>query len=325
MKSRVIKLITTLLVIFTLVGCKKDSSDTNAEAVNSRIISEKWYSDNQLSYELSYEYSGNKLSRLSSSSGNLEWLFEYPDKNKITYNYFRSDGPDFSDNGSGIITLVDNKVTEITMDDIGPYGEYKYKATLVYNSDGEIESIKYYDYDGSWIFYSEDTFTYSSGKLVQIMYSYPTEVPISEYRYAFTYNGDELNDQVYSRRESGGDWIERSKKNYTYNLGKITKMISYWKNQTSWVEEWDEEYTYDNNGYLIEKATSKYKERTEYTYEDGSGNYAQIFEFMENDGEIDNNPDLTPVPNKSKVSVRDLMNTHKFTPRHSFINTFSPF
>jgi hypothetical protein len=280
-----------VLIIICLFGCKKDKENEITSEFNHRIVSEKMYTNiDQLDYETTYEYSGNRLSRILAYDEKVEFSFQYPDNNTITFNYTEDIESIYE--GSGIISLTNNMVSEIVFDN-------ETKAVYNYNSDGEIAAIKYYDFDGSWILYEEDVFTYSSGKLIQIKSSYPYEVPVSEYKYVYSYNGEELKESIYSHREGENPWIEESKSAYSYNFGKISKITFFYNNETTWLEEGFEEYTYDANGNLIEIYNSKYAERTVYTYEEGSGNYRQIFDFAIEpvDFEIDYKPNLEPIPN----------------------------
>jgi YD repeat-containing protein len=296
------------VLLFIISSCKKDKStlEDYVSPFNYRIISEVWYENDQFSEEFTYEYSGSRLTKISSLSDWIKMNFQYPDNNKITFDYHESDGLDNTYVISGQITLSDNKVTEINMDEEG-------KVTYNYNSEGKISKIRYYD-PGSSVYYEEDVFTYNSGKLIQIIISYLDEEPPNDFRYVYTYNGNEHNEQFYSHRVSGGPWEEWGKSGYTSKDGKISKITDYNYYNSEYTEQGNEEYSYDNFGNLIETVenwNSTQTFRIEYTYEEEGGNYRQIFDYLEGVGcEIDYDPSFAPKPNKSQSNGQHNLNSH---------------
>lgn len=281
MKKHLFILIAVMLVILSvLTSCKKDN-DNNGVISEYRIVSEKIYDeDQQLDGESLYEYSDNKLSNASytDDTESEEYHFEYPSENKILVNYTELYYDDDFDDHEGIfeITLSDNKVIEVVED-------MQWKTIITYNASGDIEKAKSYNYYDGWELREETTFKYSSGKLVQITYQeyYGT---MYEHKDEFTYNGEEINEIVCWQKEDG-IWMGNFKYVYTYNSGNIIKIISY--NYDEDYEVWWEcesnYFNYDSHGNLISYeyvVGDEYYEKTEYSYEEGRGNFRQIFNSM---------------------------------------------
>jgi hypothetical protein len=310
MKNLSIRILSLCAILLLLIAsCKKDKSTLSdyISPFNYRIVSEVWYENDQFSDEYIYEYSGNRITKISSISENYVVTFEYPDNNTIIFN--------FSDEGSGRMTLSNNKVTEMTLDN-------EQRVAFNYNSEGRIENIKYYDYNSS-DYYDDITFTYSSGKLVQVIDSYPDEEPPSEYRSVYTYNGDEHKEVFNSSRVSGGQWEESGKSVYTYINGKISKITNYVLYDSEYNEYQRYEFIYDSNDNLIQKSEfyQIYESKVEYNYEEEGGNYRQLFEFLEGvDYEIDWEYNFGPQPNKSQTLDRHNLSTHYHGPLNFFTN-----
>jgi hypothetical protein len=123
---------------------------------------------------------------------------------------------------------------------------------------------------------------------------------------------------------AGGPWEEWGKSVYTYTDGKINKITDYDYYNSEYTEQGNEEYSYDNFGNLIgtiENWNSTQTFRIEYTYEEGGGNYRQIFEYLEGvDYEIDYDPKFAPKPNKSQNTEQHNLNTHFPAPLKLLIN-----
>ena len=307
MKKQVIKLMTVLLVIFTITGCKKDSNNSNVETFSHRIISEKYYTGDILEGEGLYEYSGNKLSNASYTirasyitpnaiiNVSKVNLFEYPSANMITGSYTEKyDG--VIQNVSEIEIKLDNsKVIEIT--------EGEYKCIYTYNNSGQIEEIVDYESD---ILRDNDTYTYTSGKLTQMIHvSYEGSLTFL-YKCDYTYNGDEINEKIEYNKE-GEVWEIVGKGVFTYTSGKLVKILYYSYSNNNWVlSVYHSEFKYDSDGNLIESASINSEnlestEKTKYYYEDGSGNYRQIFDAY-------NYFQTEPIPNKKSPTINRVIN-----------------
>lgn len=300
--TRLIPVCVALLLIIS--ACKK--KDSGSTGFTHRIISEKSYSNDVLQGEGTYEYTGNKLSSILSTSGNWtsEYLITYPQANKINVSYSETDGTNTYD-GTAVITLENDRVIEV-LD--GPED----KTTISYNSDGTIASTKYYYLDGTWILSDESTFTYNSGKLVLIYMIEYGDVNYED-KYTFSYNGDVLKDQVHTYLE-GEVWNNCHKYSYTFTADKVSKINYYYFDGSSWADNGYEEFSYDSHGNLVETTDfyGDYTDRYEYTYEEGQGNFRQIFENLEYDY-------MYPMPNKKSQSLeKDINGRHKFNPSTLF-------
>jgi hypothetical protein len=293
--TRLIPLGIALLLIVS--ACKK--KDSGSTGFTHRVISEKSYSDNVLQGEGTYVYSGNKLSSMSGTYGNWtsEYLFTYPAADKINVSYSETDGVNTYEYVA-ILTVANDKVVEV-LDGT----EDKY--TFSYNSDGNIVSIKDYYLDGSWILGYESTYTYSSGKLMLISSIEYGDVSNYEDKYTFSYDGDVLTAQVHTYK-SGDAWTNCHKYAYTFTSGKISTINYYYHDGSAWVDSGYEDFLYDDHGNLIE--VSDETDRTEYTYEEGNGNFRMIAESMDYEY-------MYPTPNKKSQSLeKNFHGTHKFNP-----------
>lgn len=313
MKTNLIKFIPVTIAILILIsGCKK--KDDGPEQFNFRIISVKTYTNNKLDGQSSVEYSGDRISKVSDTQTTPpeNYLFTYPDNDKINISYTYTEG--------GVVktetinaTLNNNKITEI----LDVYGTDKYKTTLSYNADGKVEKISEYDFTSTWVLNRDETYTYGSGKLIQLLSTGYGSTPNYEDKNVYSYNGDELKEVIYSYRQTGGTWTESSKSVYTYTSGKVSKITDNYKNGTAWTESGRSEYSYDIDGNLTKElnysGTNIYS--TEYTYEKGSGNFRLIYNIMSS-GNYDN---IYPIPTKKSQTVEG--NTvHNFNRGRSFSN-----
>ncbi len=294
-----IRIITTLLVISALVGCRKDSSNNNVETF-SRIVSEKNYSGDVLEGVTLYEYSNNKISKISYSDPNSssEGYLEYPGENLITGSYTDNYYGDVQ-NGTIEIKLDNNSVIE--------YNDGEEKYSFSYNSSAQIEEIILYESD---ILASVDNYIYSSGKLVQRIYAeYGGGDVIWQDKREYTYTGNEIN-EITGYIKEGDAWVSSDKEVYTYTSGKITKIQRYSYQDNSWViYPWYQEYKYDTYENLVEYAViypgnEGSMEKTTYSYEEGEGNYRQIYYA------IDFYPTY-PIPNKKSLGFRRSMTFKK--------------
>jgi hypothetical protein len=284
MKYQSILLPLTMFILTGINGCTKNDNPNGTDTFSHRIISEKSYSDDILKGEVLYEYSGSKITKCSSTylSGAIApggdvsvskiTTFQYPDKNSITGTYtLKYDG--VIQSVSDIeIKLVNDKVTEII--------EGEDRITVTYNSSGQIEERTEYESDR---LSGNATYSYSLGKLIEMLNVSYEGSSVYQNKYLYTYNGDEV-DELTELDKEGGIWVPSGKKVFTYTDGRITKIQNYYYQNDSWLmSPYYEECKYDSFGNLTEYSaiytenvthTSKIK----YTYEKGSGNYRQIFD-----------------------------------------------
>ncbi len=317
MKNLLFKiLLLSTVLLFISPSCKKNKGD-DLSSFTHRVVSSKSYENDQLNWQGTYQYSGDKLINASSESVNDNWsdeyIFSYPDNNTIIVNYTETYN---SEEDEGIInfTLENNNVIEILWAN-------DEEVIFSYNSDGTFKSVQEFYYNGSWTLGADIDYIYSSGKLIQILYiEYGSEITYED-KTVFSYMGDEINYKIYSSKESGGGWIESHKYVYTYSEGNITKITSFYKNESSIWEEssYYEEYSYDSFGDLIEMTGhdgDNYSYTTEYTYEEGVGNFHQITESLGNYFDPSE-----PIPNKkSQNREGNLLKPHHFISGNSFFN-----
>jgi hypothetical protein len=291
-----------IILMLLISACRK--KDDGTLTFDYRVISETVYSNNLLVSATAMEYENDKILRVTSNyytngtaSSTEIYDARYPDANTIQITSTITENNQTS-TGSTALTFSDNKVTE----SIDETGSDKNKTTFTYNSDGKIEKIKEYVYSASWILEREQSFSYSSGKLVQVSeLEYNTSGALTyEDKYVLSYNGNEMVDNIHSYRPAGGSWSESQKDAYTYTNGKISRITSYYKNGTAWTQSGTEDFTYDSNDNLIRDLSSYSGEsyRMEYTYEEGSGNFSQIYEAMGGFYVY-----IYPIPHKKSLSV----------------------
>jgi hypothetical protein len=290
-----------ILLLFAVTACKK--KDDGSLTFDHRIISMASYSGNQLEDQTTIEYSGNKISKVASSyynngtsSGNEVYNFTYPNATTIHATTSSAQGTQTT-TGTVDVTLANNKPTETII----VSGSNKDKTTFTYNSDGTVNKTSSYYYTTTWILSSERTFTYTSGKLTQISEIEYSGTTTYENKYVFSYNGDELKDEIHSYKQTGGTWVESYKNVYTYTSGKISNIVEYYKSGTSWIVSSSQDFVYDSDGNLIKESSST--SRTEYTYQDGSGNFLLLIESL---GGMGN--DMYPSPHKKSQKLKSVLN-----------------
>jgi hypothetical protein len=179
-------------------------------------------------------------------------------------------------------------------------GSDKNKTTFAYNSDGTVNKISSYYYTTTWILSSEMTYTYTSGKLTQVSTIGYSGTTTSESKYVYSYTGDELKDEIHSYKQTGGTWVESYKYAYTYTSGKISQIAEYYKSGTAWTLSSSTDFTYDSDGNLIKESSST--DRTEYIYEDGSGNFLLL------SNSFGDNNYLYPTPHKKSQMLKSVLN-----------------
>lgn len=294
MKTYALKLIPLVFLLLIISACKK--KEDSPSGFTHRIISEKWYNNNILGGETTYEYTGNKLSSVNTVEGtyNSQNAITYPSENSIIITYTSTDGG----NGTTYATLTNNLITEVIDGD--------YKTTLSYNSDGNIENMKDYNLVGTWIQSGEITYTYSSGKLVQVLEVYNEGQGNYQDKYTITYNGEAITDQTHTYLYPGGSWTDCHKNVYTLTSGKISKIAYSYKDVSSWIESGSEDFEYDDAGNLISLTSAGVESnyRVEYTYEEVSGNYRLFGGFFDYDY-------MYPMPNKTSRSPERNFNILK--------------
>jgi hypothetical protein len=297
MKPNVSKLIPVLIFLLLIVSsCKKKNDGTLT--FNHRIISMSEFYNNILDYKTTIEYSNDKISKAISTSYNSgvvssteTLVFTYPDGNTIHASGSSSGSQTYTTTID--ITLSNNKPAQ----SISDYGTDKNKTVFTYNSDGKINKISVYYYTTTWILSSESTYIYSSGKLVQISDVEYSGTSTYESKYVYSFSGNDVNEAIYSSKQTGGTWTESSKNVYTYTAGNISKITDYYKSGTTWTLSSTHDFTYDSDNNLIKEASGN-TSRTEYTYQDGGGNFLLIMEAT------GGNSSFYPTPHKKSKMLK---------------------
>jgi len=299
MKKIIFKLILSGFILLLIIpSCKKEKEEyENPYTFSHRVISQKYYYNNQLQGETLFEYSDSKLTRISGDEEDM--LITYPDKNKIILKEQGDESEYIS------LNLSNNRVTElIAYKD----GDPDYKATYGYNSEGNISKINYYSYESGWDLEEEIAFTYTSGRLTKIV---SVEEEDDEEQYEYTYEGDQIANMISSYKHEG-EWITEHKKVYNdYGTGRVRRITHYYYDG-GWYQQGYIDYEYDSNDNLIKETSSDWGEgedKIEYTYEEGSGNM-RLFAAVE----FDLDEVGQPLPNKMKKGIPGfpaLFNSHK--------------
>jgi len=261
-----------------VIACKKD------EPINEtsyRISLEKYYTGKQQTASISYEYNDDKLIRKyqAGDGWSEEMSISYPEEDKIivletkifqigTYQYTLE------------ITYTDSKVKDI-------YDLQGHRKIFHYNSDGTIDRIIDSAYIDEGYILEIDSYSYESGKLVQILKESPGYN--NGGKSLFYYEGDVLKEIVKSSELDEG-WFEMEKNTFLFTDGRVSNITHYYKNMDSWDKSISSNYSYDSNGNLL-KVEKTYtgqseKQTLEYVYESGSGNYQQIFYYLVYDNTI---------------------------------------
>jgi hypothetical protein len=305
MKSHPLKLTAILLSFVSLIGCKKDSNENNADIFSYRIVSEKIYTEGVLDFTGTYEYSNDQVTKFNSTetydsySFKEDCLYEYPNQNKIILNWTDNDNGDIYEYITEI-KLENNKIIE--------YIDLETKDVFSYNSLGLIEKYEWYVDEGEgWVLYASESYTYNSGKLTQII-----EEGDGEYKSTYNYN-DELISDVIVYEKNGETWINYEKELYTYTNSKITKIQEYNYSNDTWVIGGYIVYDYDSFGNLIEESYADFENDNDYkyiyTYEKGNGNFRQISVAFDH-GWLSSNP----MPSKkSKRIVKSNYNQKRIS------------
>lgn len=124
-------------------------------------------------------------------------------------------------------------------------------------------------------------YLYQNNKLVEYGDFVITENSVWKQDYKRTYNcnADKVIEWSGGTYNAGVEWFPTQKIEYSYDGDNYLsiKKYSVWDiNSRLWRYFGSLNYFYDENNYLIEKASS-YGERTIYTYEEGHGNASLLY------------------------------------------------
>ena len=135
----------------------------------------------------------------------------------------------------------------------------------------------------------ENSFDNQSNQTLRSYYNWDVDeniwIGIEKIEYEFDENGKKLHEIVFNWDEEINDWIGRKKEIIVYNeYGNQTHLSLYEWNQTEadwfFIEEQPlYKYEYDSNGRVIYEEDLKYKNKSEYAF-DEAGNYILEKDFV---------------------------------------------
>jgi len=284
-------LLLAIVAISLLVSCEKDKENDSSISKNSHRIKQIIYNSNGgLDYwKEVFTYKGEKLVKITKYIKYESRNWNEISKTEITYS-----------DDNAIATWYDKESGSWEIDKKYEYiiqnGLMMEEFHYLYEDDTWVEYWKWtYQYSGSnisawqsYYYYNQDgtvkqnykgEYIYQNNKLSEsrrykldesdIWYQYDNKI--------FTYDGNNLINQIDYDLDESDNWGKAYKSEFLYSGDKVTqKEYFYWNSGDSqWVSKDVESYTYDSNGYLIEKLDEDGDIRT-YEYEEGNGN-AKLF------------------------------------------------
>jgi hypothetical protein len=261
------------------LGCRK--KDDGSLIFDHRVIAYSQYFNNALEGTGTFEYKDNKLIKVSNKyysgstlSGTETVTFTYPDANTI--HMITTDAQSSSSNSETVITVNNNKPV-MSVDRFN--GKDMDKQEFFYNSDGTLSKMVSSYNVTSWTLLSETNYTYTNGKLTQISTITYSGTSTYEDRHVFTYNGDNVTESVASSRMNNLSWTDTGKETYTYTGSNLTSISHYYKSGSTWILSGStESFSFDADNNLIMSTSDG--EKTEYTYQDGTGNVKIIIQAL---------------------------------------------
>jgi hypothetical protein len=281
MNSKSFRLI-SLFIFIILICCTCRKKDDGSLTLNHRVISYSDYYNNSLGGSGVIEYADNRITTIvekyysnGTLSGTATTTITYPDANSIHVNMV---DPQSSSSASvADVTLTNGKPVQR----VETYGGInRSKQEFQYNTDGTLNKVSAYSYNKvSWILSYETIYTYSSGKIIQISELSYSGTTTYETRHVYTYNGDKVQEVIDSSKPPNGTWTETGKDVYSYTGTNITGISYYYKSGVTWTASGSNEtYTYDTDNNLIKIISDN--DRTEFTYQDGTGNFLLILQAL---------------------------------------------
>ncbi|MCF8378679.1 MAG: hypothetical protein K9H49_03825 [Bacteroidales bacterium] len=276
MKRINIKLLAAVFAFLMVISaCKKDEEKPSNSFY--RLSSEKILTGQQQTSSASYEYNGDKLIRkfLSGDGWSEETLISYPEENKIIVSETRIYDQAGTYQKTLEISYSDSKVKNI-------YHNTGLWELFYYNSDGTINKIVDSAYIEIGIIFEIANYSYEEGKLIQVLKESPGYQNGAKSEYY--YENNKLKEIVEYIETPDQGWFVMEKNTFIFTDSAISNITHYYKNMDSWDKSISSDYIYDLHGNLI-RVEKTYigqaeKEITEYTYENGSGNYQQIFSLL---------------------------------------------
>jgi hypothetical protein len=269
-----------LLPFLFLPGCKKD--DTKPE--NFRLTERRYYEYNILTLSNSFHYTGNKMD--------------------FKRDFYHSD--DDIDSLKGIVEYPDEQLLQIERQFYFSGSYYPIDKYTYFYENGRTKQMEILGFDGSyWDHLATYDFQYSGDRLTEETWQYYDHGSlVPELKMTYEYNSSHLSTVTYF--DFSYDWIVAAKEEAAYTEGKVSQVIYYEFQDSTFREDskfnyhyagkrlknigiyefdgynWDSagaiSFTYDSYGNL----TSEYflngveSRKIEYEYEEGEGNYQQI-------------------------------------------------
>jgi hypothetical protein len=299
MNSKFLRLI-SLFIFVILICCTCRKKDDGNLTFDHRIIAYSDYYNNVLEGHGEIEYADNKMTKLTEkyySSGTLSgtqtMTITYPDANSI---HVIMVDPQTSSSSSVTDVNLTNGKPVMRVESYG--GINRSKQEFQYNSDGTLNKISSYSYNnGTWQLSYETIYTYSSGKIIQISEVYSSGTFTYETKHVYTYDGEKVLEEIDSSKPYNGTWTETGKDVYSYTGSNITGISHYYKSGISWTASGSNEtYTYDKDNNLVKIVSDN--DRTEFTYQDGTGNFLLILQAL---GASDS--PFSPMPHKKSLNL----------------------
>jgi YD repeat-containing protein len=264
----------SLLLFLFSNGCQ--DGDENPDTASYRIIEMKYYEGGVLTAGAYYSYKGERLSQITSYSDDFQDtarnVFEYPDENSVVW--------------SELTPLV--------------------KIECSYQ-DGKMTQFQRSQFtSNSWEILEKCNYQYTGGNLTEENLEgtiYEQYRPFEKFLYE--YNDNKVAQSIcYYYNQFDSSWIELEKEEAVYNGNKITKVIGYGFQDSTYVEYYHTDlqydgslltsalvymsgtnelmnsytYTYDDHGNMVsrESTDGPAGDRIECFYEAGKGNLQQI-------------------------------------------------
>lgn len=284
-----------LTMVFFCNSCEKDedeNGDDTPQQESYRIEEEVKSEDSQNVSKETYEYSGEKISKVMIYDYNGKDLWEEDQKDEYSY----------PDAATVVITnfeMVSGEWEENDKEEIR-FANGVWSEHITYNHDGV-----------EWNPSTKTAYTYQGSQLVgMIDYDYVGGMEIAVYKIDFTWNGDKVQDATsYNYQEN--DWKKVTKDTIYYQDGTTIEKIETWSFDAqevvqrvvfayqggklesmttyivdfmgNWNQVFKNSYEYDEHGNLSKHTNfTDYLGTTKtfvsrYSYDKGSGNFRQIW------------------------------------------------
>jgi hypothetical protein len=295
-----------LASLFLIVTCKKD--DVNGPKY--RVVEWNDYYNGVQDGKSLLSYAGDKISSISqynyySRGDSSVTEVEYPDDNSIVMtDYFKGNGS-LMESHKQVMEIQDGQVTQLTTYSFHEgIWEPEYKLNLTMGGSGNLilEEILAFYYNEEWDPIVKKINEYDGSRLIQSIYYYYYEDEwFISFKEVIAYNGDNIVN-IIDYEFLDGSYYENYKYDFQYDGKNMTRIDTYEYDSAAWNPGGYISFTYDQFENL-ESITDIDGYKTEYIYEEGKGNYRQIY-F--NSGGLLSNMYL-PMPTKSKQCAKEMV------------------